>query len=134
MEIDVKGGERDHIKAYHMEERYLSLPRCLWSIEERCHMSSRGERHVKTCLIEPFLALMVLALISFSFFALIFSYPTFFHYPISDLGGEIIHIQGKKIFGNHCISLMFGEMSISKWSTKYSLITCHLSLGTLVVS
>ena len=82
LEIDVKGGERDHIKAYHLEreitsereyhllrgreiqgerERDLQGERILVESisqgsqmlgvqEERCHMSSSGERHVHVCL------------------------------------------------------------------------------------
>ena len=76
LEIDVKGGERDHIKAYHLErshqrEREYHLLRgrkrspggentqvesisqgsqMLGVQEERCHMSSWGERHVHMCL------------------------------------------------------------------------------------
>ena len=76
LEIDVKGGERDHIKAYHSEwdhirERVYHLLRgrkrslggentqvesisqgsqMLGVQEERCHMSSWGERHVQMCL------------------------------------------------------------------------------------
>ena len=48
LEIDVKGGEREHIKAYHMGEKaHLSFSRCLLATEERSHMPLRGERHVK---------------------------------------------------------------------------------------
>ena len=82
LEIDVKGGERDHIKAYHLERSHpssslpkgerISLPQgerkrspggentqvesisqgsqMLGVQEERCHMSSWGERHVHMCL------------------------------------------------------------------------------------
>ena len=76
LEIDVKGGERDHIKAYHFREsitfsggersfrereRDLQGERILVESisqgsqmlgvqEERCHMSSWGERHVHMCL------------------------------------------------------------------------------------
>ena len=98
LEIDVKGGERDHIKAYHLERSYqsLSLPKGrehyfhrgrkrslggentqVESIsqgsqmsgvqEERCHMSSWGERHVHMCLFA--LALFI------CFFELWFSVP-----------------------------------------------------------
>ena len=75
LEIDVKGG-REHIRAYHMGDKAhlsLSFSRCLLTIEERSHMSLRGERHVNVCYI---------------CFALIFSYPTFSRYPISDSGGR----------------------------------------------
>ena len=66
LEIDVKGGERDHIKAYHFQrERKYHFHRgrentqvecisqgsqMLGVQEERCHMSSWGERHVHMCL------------------------------------------------------------------------------------
>jgi hypothetical protein len=84
-------GEREHIKAYHRREKaHLSFSRCSLSIEERSHMSLRGERHASRCYV---------------FFVLIFIYPTFSHYPISDSGGERVHIKGKKIFGIHCIYL-----------------------------
>ena len=75
LEIDVKGGERDHIKAYHLkrsqQREKVSPPQgekeisrgentqvesisqgsqMLGVQEERCHMSSWGERHVHMCL------------------------------------------------------------------------------------
>ena len=57
LEIDVKGGERDHIKAYHFnrgreislggentqEESNLQGSQMLGVQEERCHMSSWGK-------------------------------------------------------------------------------------------
>ena len=74
LEIDVKGGERDHIKAYHLERDHIREyhfhtgrerspggentqvesisqgSQMLGVQEERCHMSSWGERHVHMCL------------------------------------------------------------------------------------
>ena len=81
LEIDVKGGERDHIKAYHFNRgREISLggentqgesnlqgSQMLGVQEERCHMSSWGERHVHMCLFA--LALFI------CFFELWFSVP-----------------------------------------------------------
>ena len=67
LEIDVKGGERDHIKSFIYRERdhiyfiislggentqgksNLQWSQMLGVQEERCYMSSRGERHVHMC-------------------------------------------------------------------------------------
>jgi hypothetical protein len=79
LEIDVKGGERAHQSLSHGREMYIS--RCLVTIEGRSHMSLWGERHVNVCLFSLWF-----------FLALIFSYPTFSHYPISNSGGERVPI------------------------------------------
>ena len=75
-------GEREHIKAYHMGEKaHLSFSRCLLTIEERSHVSLRGEIHVSVC---------------FTCFVLIFFYPIFSHYPISDSGEKELIPKGRK--------------------------------------
>ena len=93
LEIDVKGGERDHIKAYHLKRSHqrkrVSPPQgekrspggentqvksisqgsqMLGVQEERCHMSSWGERHVHMCL----LALVCISSVHLYLSALIF--------------------------------------------------------------
>ena len=57
-------------------ERERERPHMLGIQEERSHMSLRGERHVSMCYV------------CYDCFALIFFYPIFSHYPISDSGGE----------------------------------------------
>ena len=92
LEIDVKGGERDHIKAYHLERDHIREyhfhrgrerspggentqvesisqgSQMLGVQEERCHMSSWGERHVHMCL----LALVCISSVHLYLSALIF--------------------------------------------------------------
>ena len=91
--------------------------------EERCHMSSWGERHVHMCLFA--LALFI------CFFGLWFSVPYLLPVSHARFRGSKTS-KGKKILNSLHI-FTFGDMSISNvvLSTHS---TCHPSLGTLVVS
>ena len=64
-------------------------------------MSSRGERHDSMCC--DYFDLIFL-------FALIFYYPIFSHYPMSDLGGER-HLREENI-SNSLHIFILGDMSI----------------------
>ena len=92
--------------------------------EERCYMSSRGERHVHMCLFA--LALFM------CLFEIWFSVP--YLLPVSHArfrGSKTSN--GKKFFKFIAHLYLWGHVYI-QCGTWYSLSTCHPSLGTLVVS
>ena len=100
LEIDVKGGDRDHIKAYHLERyhireyhfhrgrkyssrKYFSrIPDAWCSRGEMPHVFL-GERHVHMCLFASALFICFFEL----WFCSDFLFPIFSQYPMLDSGG-----------------------------------------------
>ena len=134
LEIDVKGGERDHIKAYHFQrereiitstggerdlqggeysrrEQFSRIPDAWCSRGEMPHVFLRG----KTCSY-------VLICISSDFaFCSVFLFPIFSQYPMLDSGGAR-HLRER----NHLNSLhifTLGDMSNPMW---YFVLTLHV--------
>ena len=99
-------GEREHIKAYHIRENMLI---------KASRDSVIFKRKVVSCLQEGkdmIVYVMTLSALVTFLFVLIFYYPIYSHYPMSDSGGER-HLREENLW-NYLHIFTVGDMSISK--------------------
>ena len=99
-------GEREHIKAYHIRENAHLKLLLMLLINKRRDVSCLQEGK------DMIVYVMTLSALVIFLFALIFCYPIYSHYPMSDSGGER-HLREENLWNSLHIFIL-GDMSKSK--------------------